>query len=119
MKSYAIEVVIFLYILLLASFFTGGLSNKFKYVGICACLFVLAFFLFMPLYHYHLPYEYSGYYEISGPHWNIESVAFGRTLAILKHFGEPIRTLVLIQPIAYFTGKMCFEVYKTILGACR
>lgn len=101
------------------SFFAGGLSNKSKYVGICACLLVLAFFLFMPLYHYHLPYEYSGNYEITGPQLHYESVAFGRTLAILKHFGEPIRTLVLSQPLAYFAGKMCFEVHKTIHGASR
>lgn len=111
--------VIFLYILLLVNFFIGGLSNKFKYVGICTGLFVLAFFIFMPLYHYHLPYEYSGYYEINGPQLHYESVAFGRTLAILKHFGEPIRTLVIIQPLAYFTGKMCFEIHKTIKEANR
>lgn len=108
--------VISLYILLLISFLLGGLSHKVVYADIFAVLSVLLFFIFMPLVFYHSAYEYHG---SPGGVAYLSEMLFGRTLAILKHFGEPIRTLFLIQPIAYFTGKMCFEIHRTIMGVSK
>lgn len=109
-------VVILLYILLVVSFLLGGLSHKVVYADIFSVLSILLFFIFMPLVFYHSAYEYNG--TASGVAY-LSEMLVGRTLAILKHFGEPIRTLVLIQPLSYLLGKMCFEVRKTIQGASR
>jgi len=76
-------------------------------------LVLILFFLLMPLAFYNLDYVYTG--SPNSPTYLVE-LAIGRTFAILKHFGEPIRTLVIIQPLAYLTGKMCFEIHKAIKG---
>jgi len=103
-------VVFVLYILLVGVFLLGVLSHRFKYADIFAVLAVMLFFCFMPLVFYHSGYEYT--YKTS--HYRFQ--LFNRTLAILIHLGEPVRTLFLIQPLAYLTGKMCFEIHKTIKG---
>jgi len=104
-------VVFILYILLIIAFLLGGLSHKFKYMDVFGFLAVVLFFLFMPLVFYHSGYEYSG--SPSGVAY-LSEMLVGRTFAILKHFGEPIRTLVIILPLAYLLGKMCFEIHKSI-----
>ena len=103
--------VFILYTLLVLAFLLGGLSHKFRYMDILGVLGCILFFIFMPLVFYHSGYDYTG--NPSGIAYFSEMVV-GRTFAILNHFGEPIRTLVIIQPMAYLAGKMCFEIYKTL-----
>lgn len=105
--------VFVLYILLALVFLLGGLSHKFKYMDIFVFLAMVLFFLLMPLAFYNLNYIYNG--TPSSPTY-LEELVIGRTFAILKHFGDPVRTLVIIQPLAYMTGKMCFEIHKILKG---
>jgi len=89
------------------------MSHKFKYMDVFGFLAVVLFFLFMPICFYNLEYAYFG---SPSDLIYLEELAIGRTFAILKHFGEPIKTLVIIQPLVYLTGKMCFEIHKTLKG---
>ena len=91
-------------------FLLGGYSHKFRYIDIFGLIAIMLFFYAMPIAFYNLDYE------MPDRLMSLDEKLFVRPFAILKHLGEPVRTLVIIQPLAYFTGKMCFEIYKTLKG---
>ena len=111
MKTYKLAVVLCLYILLLVSFSLGGLSHKFRWLNVLVILAIILTLVLLPLFFYNLDYEFS---DNPGGVFYMEEKAVFRTLAILNHFGEPIRILTLSQPLAYLTGKMYFEIRKTL-----
>lgn len=98
-----------LYILLIVSFLIGGLSLKYRLIDVVGLIVVGLFLYFTPLAFYGLEYEFD-----ARPRGGPGADAIARTFAILNYFGEPIRILVLSQPLAYWGGKMCFEIRKTL-----